>query len=51
MSGIMVFESLEAAQRAGFELFDRNADGYLVRIRVLTGFALAIVPFKSRRLR
>lgn len=51
MSGIVVFDSLDDAQRAGFELFDRSSDGYLVRIRTMFGYALALVPFKGHRLR
>jgi len=51
MSGIVVFESLEAAQRAGFELYDRTSAGYLVRARMTAGYALALVPFKAQRLR
>ena len=50
MNGILVFETLEAALRAGFELFDRNADGYLVRIRTSRGYAIALVPFKRLRI-
>lgn len=43
MAGILVFPSLAAAIKAGFELYDRTADGYLVRTRTAHGWALALV--------
>ena len=43
MSGIRVFKSIEAAQAAGFVVYDRIPDGYLVRKSTGTTFALAIV--------
>jgi hypothetical protein len=43
MAGIMVFTSLTEALRAGFEVYDRTATGYLVRTRTLRGWALAVV--------
>jgi hypothetical protein len=33
MAGLMVFKSLADALRAGFQIYDRTADGYLVRTR------------------
>lgn len=47
MSGIRIFSSLEEAQAAGFVMFDRLPDGYLVRKDSGTSFALAIVKFKK----
>jgi hypothetical protein len=43
MHGIMTFSSLTDALRAGFQIFDRTSDGYLVRTRTAAGWALAIV--------
>ena len=33
MAGLMVFKSLADALRAGFQIYDRTQDGYLVRTR------------------
>jgi hypothetical protein len=46
-SGIKIFESLEEAAHAGFVLFDRIPDGYLVRKDLGQSFALAIVKSKK----
>jgi len=43
MAGLVVFRSVEEAIRAGFEVYDRTSDGYLVRTRTARGWALAIV--------
>ena len=43
MAGLMVFRSVEEAIRAGFEVYDRTSDGYLVRTRTARGWAMAIV--------
>ncbi|HEV3153840.1 MAG TPA: hypothetical protein VGZ02_08565 [Candidatus Baltobacteraceae bacterium] len=40
--GIMVFSTLRAALSAGFEPYERTADGYLVRTRMARGWAFAI---------
>ena len=42
MPGIVVFPSLAAALHAGFEIYDRTAEGYLVRTRTTRGWAFAI---------
>lgn len=47
MTGIKVFETLEEAQKAGFAVFDRIPDGYLVRKDLGQSFALAIVKLKA----
>jgi hypothetical protein len=47
MTGIKVFSSLEEAQKAGFVVFDRIAEGYLVRKDTGKNFALAIVKVKE----
>lgn len=43
MQGIRVFASLEEARLEGYFLFDKIADGYLVRKDQGGRFALAIV--------
>lgn len=43
MAGILTFSSLEQARRAGFEVYDRIPDGYLVRRRGPRGLELAVV--------
>jgi hypothetical protein len=47
MTGIKVFNSLEEAQQAGFVVFDRIPEGYLVRKDMGSNFALAIVKIKE----
>jgi hypothetical protein len=47
MQGIRVFESLEQARREGYVLFDKTADGYLVRRDQGGRFALAIVKIDT----
>ncbi len=47
MSGLMVFDSLADALRAGFQIYDRTHDGYLVRTRTAGGWAMALVNCKS----
>ena len=49
MAGIVVFNSLADAVRAGFELYDRTATGYVVRMRTGAGWALALVDARSGR--
>lgn len=41
--GIVLFSSLAAALRAGFHVYDRTAEGYLVRQRTQGGWAIALV--------
>lgn len=48
MKGVLVFRSLAEALRAGFEVCDRTATGYLMRTRTGRGYALAIVDLKPR---
>jgi hypothetical protein len=47
MSGLMVFRSLADALRAGFQIYDRTQDGYLVRTRTANGWAMALVTCKQ----
>lgn len=47
MGGIVVFNSLADAVRAGFELYERTATGYVVRTRTDAGWALALVDGRS----
>lgn len=46
MSGLQVFHSLEEAIKAGYQVYDRTSDGYLVRTRTAAGWAIAIVKIK-----
>lgn len=43
MAGLMVFKSLADALRAGFQVYDRTPDGYLVRTKTASGWAMALV--------
>ena len=47
-AGIKIFPSLEEAEAAGFTLFERRPDGYLVRRDDGHAFSLALVLFKSK---
>ena len=47
MAGLMVFQSLADALRAGFQIYDRTQDGYLVRTRTANGWAIALVACKQ----
>jgi hypothetical protein len=44
--GIMVFTSLAEALRQGYQVYDRSSEGYLVRTRTSSGWALALVNYK-----
>jgi hypothetical protein len=46
MSGMMVFHCLADAIRAGYQVYDRTSDGYLVRTRTASGWAIALVSCK-----
>ncbi len=46
MAGLMVFSTLADALRAGFQVYDRTSDGYLVRTRTNSGWAIALVNLK-----
>ena len=43
MQGLLTFQSLNHAVRAGYQVCDRTENGYLVRIRTQRGWALALV--------
>lgn len=43
MPGIQVFKTLAEALRAGYSVYDRTENGYLVRTRTTHGWALAVV--------
>ncbi len=43
MAGLLVFKTLADALRAGYEVYDRTRDGYLVRTRTAGGWAMAMV--------
>ncbi len=46
MAGLMIFRSLADALRAGYQVYDRTSDGYLVRTRTTAGWAIALVHCK-----
>ena len=46
MKGLLVFRSITEALRAGYQVYDRTADGYLVRIQTGNGWAMALVNCK-----
>lgn len=41
MQGLVVFKSLDEAIKAGYELYDRTPEIYLVRTKTAGGWALA----------
>jgi hypothetical protein len=45
-----VFSSLTAALDAGFHVYDRTENGYLVRTRTTHGWVLALVDLRSAKL-
>jgi hypothetical protein len=47
MAGLMVFHSLSEALRAGFQIYDRTPEGYLVRTRTASGWAMALVSCRQ----
>lgn len=47
MQGLIVFKSLADALKAGYQVCDRTATGYLVRTRTEAGWALAVVECRS----
>lgn len=46
-AGLMVFKSLADALKAGYQVYDRTSDGYLVRTKTAAGWAIAIVHMKK----
>ena len=44
--GVMVFTSLAEALRSGFQIYDRNSEGFLVRMMTANGWAQALVRVK-----
>jgi hypothetical protein len=43
MAGLMIFKTLAEAIGMGYQIYDRTAEGYLVRTRTDRGWALALV--------
>ena len=43
MQGLLVFDTLTEATRAGFSIYDRTQWGYIVRAHTPAGWALAMV--------
>ena len=47
MAGFLVFRSLSEALRAGYQVYERTAVGYVVRTRTNGGWAFAIVACRG----
>jgi hypothetical protein len=47
MAGLTIFTSLAEAIRAGFQVYDRTPEGYLVRTKTDSGWAMALVTVKN----
>ena len=47
MAGLVVFHSVAEALAAGFQIYDRTPDGYLVRKSTEQGWAMALVICKT----
>jgi hypothetical protein len=47
MPGIRVFRTLAEAIAQGYEAYDKTKYGWLVRMRLGTGYALAIVDTRT----
>ena len=47
MQAILTFQSVGQALRAGYHIYDRTSDGYLVRARTPRGWALAMVLLRN----
>lgn len=43
MQGLLIFNSLSDAIRAGYQVCDKTPEGYLVRTRTSGGWAFAVV--------
>ena len=46
-SGLLVFKKLDEALKAGFQVYDRTANGYLVRRHSPLGWQIALVDCTS----
>lgn len=49
MAGLRIYDTLSAAVREGFTIYDRTTDGYIVRGRTERGWALAFVKFPTSK--
>ena len=43
MTGVVVFNSVADALKAGYHIYGKNDDGYLARLRTPGGWALALI--------
>jgi len=48
MKGLLVFSDLADAINAGFQVYDRTPNGYVVRTRTAQGWAMALVQVRKR---
>lgn len=49
MPNLPEFPTLIAALRAGYQVYDRTMDGYLVRTRTANGWAIASVKVRETK--
>ena len=47
--GVRVFRSIREALNAGFQVYERSSEGYLVRMRTPQGWMSAIVDLRTAR--
>jgi hypothetical protein len=47
MAGVVAFQTLTEAIRAGYQVADRTEHGYVVRIKSAAGWAMAVVDLRS----
>lgn len=46
MAGVVVFKRLSDALQFGYSVYDRTPNGYLLRMRTASGWAMAIVNIR-----
>lgn len=50
MAGVVAFQTLAEAMRAGYQVADRTENGYVVRIKTTAGWAMAFVDLRKSTL-
>jgi len=48
MSGVVVFNSVAEALKAGYHIYGKTDDGYLARLRTPAGWALALIVIAQK---
>ena len=49
MTGVVVFNSVADALKAGYHIYGKTEDGYLARLRTQGGWALALIVISGSR--